>query len=132
MKLQAHRFEQRGLLHVEVMFEERMVHFIVLHLGLISGSRVRQVEQMIRFIKRQIPDKDALVIAGDFNDWNPTQTYFTKHASGMWYAALPLLLPGTYQYKLVVDGERWLEDPSNGLKAEDNHGGFNSVLHIAE
>lgn len=71
-------------------------------------------------------------IAGDFNDWNPTQTYFTKHASGMWYAALPLLLPGTYQYKLVVDGERWLEDPSNGLKAEDNHGGFNSVLHIAE
>ncbi|MGH9842104.1 MAG: S8 family serine peptidase [Blastocatellia bacterium] len=71
-------------------------------------------------------------LAGDFNDWNPKQTCFTRHASGMWQAALPLLPPGTYQYKLVVDGGRWLEDPSNGLKTEDNHGGFNSVLHIAE
>ena len=77
-----HRFEQRGLLHVEVMFEERMVHFIVLHLGLISGSRVRQVEQMIRFIKRQIPDKDALVIAGDFNDWG-AKLRPTMHAAGL-------------------------------------------------
>lgn len=71
-------------------------------------------------------------IAGDFNDWNPKQNRLARHASGMWHAALPILPPGTYQYKLVVDGERWLEDPSNGLKAEDNHGGFNSVLHIAE
>jgi serine protease AprX len=71
-------------------------------------------------------------LAGDFNDWNPKQLYFTRHASGMWQAALPLLPPGTYQYKLVVDGGRWLEDPSNGLKTEDNHGGLNSVLHIAE
>ncbi len=71
-------------------------------------------------------------LAGDFNDWNPKQTCFARHASGMWQAALPLLPPGTYQYKLVVDDGRWLEDPSNGLKTEDNHGGFNSVLHIAE
>jgi serine protease AprX len=71
-------------------------------------------------------------LAGDFNDWNSKQTYFTRHASGMWRAALALLPPGTHQYKLVVDGGRWIEDPSNGLKAEDNHGGFNSVLHIAE
>lgn len=71
-------------------------------------------------------------LAGDFNGWNPKQTYFTRHASGMWQAALPLLPPGNYQYKFVVDGERWIEDSSNGLKTEDNHGGFNSVLHIAE
>ncbi len=71
-------------------------------------------------------------LAGDFNDWNPKQTSFTRHASGMWQTALPILPPGTYQYKLVVNGGRWIEDPSNGLKTEDNHGGFNSVLHIAE
>lgn len=71
-------------------------------------------------------------IAGDFNEWNPKQDCFDRHASGMWQAALPLPPPGTYQYKFVVDEWRWLDDPSNGLKAEDHHGGFNSVLHIAE
>jgi endonuclease/exonuclease/phosphatase family metal-dependent hydrolase len=64
-----HRFEQRGLLHVELKVKRRMVHVIVLHLGLIAGSRVRQVEQMIRFIEREIPKKAAVVVAGDFNDW---------------------------------------------------------------
>ena len=73
-----------------------------------------------------------VALAGDFNDWNPQQNAFDKHASGMWRAVFPLLPPGSYRYKFVVDGERWLEDPSNGLKTEDQHGGFNSVLHIAE
>ena len=33
-----HRFEQRGLLHVEVQVGRRTVHVIVVHLGLIAGS----------------------------------------------------------------------------------------------
>jgi endonuclease/exonuclease/phosphatase family metal-dependent hydrolase len=64
-----HRFEQRGLLHVEVQVGRRSVHVIVLHLGLIAGSRVRQIEQMGRFIEREIPRTAPVVVAGDFNDW---------------------------------------------------------------
>lgn len=64
-----HRFEQRGLLHVEVSFQDRPVHTIVVHLGLIPGSRVRQVEQLQRFIEREVPREAALIVAGDFNDW---------------------------------------------------------------
>lgn len=64
-----HRFEQRGLLHVQVQVERQRVHVIVVHLGLIAGSRLRQVEQLGRFIEREIPRRDALVVAGDFNDW---------------------------------------------------------------
>ena len=41
-----HRFEQRGLLHVEVAVQGRAVHVIVVHLGLIPASRVRQVAQL--------------------------------------------------------------------------------------
>ncbi len=65
-----HRFEQRGLLHVQVMVHERPIHIIVLHLGLIAGSRLRQVQQMVRFIDREIPRSEPLVVGGDFNDWN--------------------------------------------------------------
>ena len=64
-----HRFEQRGLLHVEVEVQGRRVHAIVVHLGLIPGSRVRQVAQLQRFIAREVPDDAPLVVAGDFNDW---------------------------------------------------------------
>jgi endonuclease/exonuclease/phosphatase family metal-dependent hydrolase len=64
-----HRFEQRGLLHVEVQVGRRTVHVIVLHLGLIAGSRLRQIEQLGRFIEREIPRKAPVVVAGDFNDW---------------------------------------------------------------
>lgn len=64
-----HRFEQRGLLHVQVQVHRRTVHVIVVHLGLIAGSRGRQVEQLVRFIQREVPRRGPLVVAGDFNDW---------------------------------------------------------------
>jgi endonuclease/exonuclease/phosphatase family metal-dependent hydrolase len=47
----------------------KRVHAIVVHLGLIAGSRLRQVAQLQRFIAREVPDDAPLVVAGDFNDW---------------------------------------------------------------
>lgn len=64
-----HRFEQRGLLHVCVQVNERPVHVVVVHLGLIAGSRVRQVERLSRFIEREVPHHEPVLVAGDFNDW---------------------------------------------------------------
>ena len=64
-----HRFEQRGLLHVEVDAHGRRVHVIVVHLGLIPASRVRQIARLRAFIEREVPADAPLVVAGDFNDW---------------------------------------------------------------
>ncbi len=64
-----HRFEQRGLLHVEVMVHGQAVHVVVAHLGLIRSSRARQVAQLQRFIAREVPPAAPLLVAGDFNDW---------------------------------------------------------------
>ncbi len=64
-----HRFEQRGLLHVEVIVHGRAVHVVVVHLGLIKASRARQVAQLQRFIEREVPATAPLLVAGDFNDW---------------------------------------------------------------
>jgi len=66
-----HRFEQRGLLHVSVRVEETPVHVIVVHLGLVPSSRVRQIAQLCRFIEREVPREAPLVVAGDFNHWGP-------------------------------------------------------------
>ncbi len=64
-----HRFEQRGLLHSELMVHGQAVHVVVVHLGLIRASRARQLAQLQRFIAREVPEHAALLVAGDFNDW---------------------------------------------------------------
>lgn len=65
-----HRFEQRGLLHVPVFWQGIELHIIVVHLGLIHSSRVRQAERLAMLVKEVIPADVPVVIAGDFNDWN--------------------------------------------------------------
>jgi endonuclease/exonuclease/phosphatase family metal-dependent hydrolase len=65
-----HRFEQRGLLHVPVVWNGVTVHAVVVHFGLVHASRVRQVQRLAAFIEREVPKDEMLVVAGDFNDWN--------------------------------------------------------------
>ncbi len=64
-----HRFEQRGLLHVPVLWKKRWVHTVVVHLGLVHSSRVRQIQRLAEFITSQVPAGEPLLVAGDFNDW---------------------------------------------------------------
>jgi len=64
-----HRFEQRGLLHVPVTWNGATVHAVVVHLGLVHASRVRQVQRLADFIGAHVPPGEMLVVAGDFNDW---------------------------------------------------------------
>lgn len=73
-----HRFEQRGLLHVEVLIHEIPTHIVVVHLGLIKSSRRRQIKQLCEYIQREIPQQSPLIVAGDFNDWGTTSEIALK------------------------------------------------------
>jgi endonuclease/exonuclease/phosphatase family metal-dependent hydrolase len=64
-----HRFEQRGLLHVPVAWNGGTVHAVVVHLGLVHASRMRQVQRLASFIQTEVPAGEMVVVAGDFNDW---------------------------------------------------------------
>ncbi len=75
-----HRFEQRGLLHSQVDLHGQAVHVVVVHLGLIRASRLRQIAQLERFIAREVPARAPLVVAGDFNDWG---TMVRREMAGM-------------------------------------------------
>ncbi len=66
----AHRFEQRGLLHCEMQWQGESVHCICVHLGLFANGRRAQIDALIALVKAQVPANAALIIAGDFNDWN--------------------------------------------------------------
>jgi serine protease AprX len=73
----------------------------------------------------------TVALAGDFNNWNTTQNFFEKDANGIWRATTKKLESGHYRYKFVINNERWIDDPANGLKEIDHFGGFNSILNIA-
>jgi serine protease AprX len=71
-----------------------------------------------------------VAVAGDFNGWSQSETTLRKSESGLWLAEVKTPVPGRYQYKFVVDGHRWIEDPNNGMKVADGYGGLNSLLVI--
>jgi 1,4-alpha-glucan branching enzyme len=67
-------------------------------------------------------------IAGDFNWWKPVS--LTRRSDRIWEGNIGRPVSGRYRYKFLVDKTRWSEDPSHGLKIEDEFGGFNSILVI--
>lgn len=65
-----HRFERRGLLHCEIAVPGlESLHCVCVHLGLMAGSRKRQMEALAGRMEQLVPQASALIIAGDFNDW---------------------------------------------------------------
>lgn len=59
-------FSQRGMLHGVT---GNNLHLLCVHLGLFEGERRRQIQKLVDYIKHSIPERDPLVLAGDFNDW---------------------------------------------------------------
>ena len=71
----------------------------------------------------------AVTVAGDFNNWDLKANPLKKGKRGVW-KVMVRLQPGTYQYKFVVDGDQWKEDPLNPNKAPSPYGTFNSVQEV--
>jgi 1,4-alpha-glucan branching enzyme len=71
----------------------------------------------------------TVCIAGCFNQWHPTAKPMLSVGNGRWLKEAALL-PGTYEYRLVVDG-LWIPDPSARETVCNPFGGKNSVLRVA-
>ncbi|MEA3431912.1 MAG: metallophosphoesterase [candidate division WOR-3 bacterium] len=52
-------------------------------------------------------------LVGTMNGWNRTATPFSKK-DGKFEATVELR-PGEYEYKFLIDGEKWITDPNNEL-----------------
>ncbi|MEM1107659.1 MAG: AAA family ATPase [Planctomycetota bacterium] len=71
----------------------------------------------------------GLAIAGDFNNWNPSQTPMTKDENlGVWRACVNVP-PGRYRYRLVKNGQ-WVQDPFNRTVESNPFGELNNIIEI--
>lgn len=71
------------------------------------------------------PDAGTVTICGAGSElgltWDPANSVpMEKDERGFWHYTFKNVPYGQYTYKLVVDGDKWLLDPSNALKDGDN------------
>lgn len=80
------------------------------------------------------PDASTVHLAGEFNSWDPASVPMSDDdGDGVWEVVVELQPGRTYEYKYVIDGGvSWREDPNNPNTVDDNHGGLNTVLSIAD
>jgi len=78
------------------------------------------------------PHATAVSLIGDFNDWDPVRTPMRLASAGgaVWTAVVPLS-PGRYRYAFLVNGARWLADPTAPAALDNDYGGPSSVVTVA-
>lgn len=76
--------------------------------------------------KIHAPHAQRVDIAGTLTNWELKPMKRAK--DGTWKTTFRPL-PGTYEYKFLID-HQWMEDPDNDDKTHDGHGGHNSVCRV--
>jgi endonuclease/exonuclease/phosphatase family metal-dependent hydrolase len=61
--------ERRGILYARLMLGGALVHVFNVHLGLNQPQRLKQVRRLGRIIDATCKAGEAVLLAGDFNDW---------------------------------------------------------------
>lgn len=75
------------------------------------------------------PHASSVALVGDFNGWDSSATKLTATHSGAWTASVSLPR-GRHESAFVVDGQRWLVDPSSPLVRDDEFGVQSSVINV--
>lgn len=75
------------------------------------------------------PSARNVSLAGSFNNWDAAGLSLHRGADGSWEATIALPV-GEHRYQFVVDGQRWIPDPSAQAQIEDGFGGTNSVIVV--
>ena len=76
------------------------------------------------------PEARSVALVGDFNGWARTATELSASAVvGVWTITLPLPR-GRHEYAFLIDGERWVIDPT-AVIVHDEFGTETSVVTVS-
>lgn len=84
-------------------------------------------EQVLVQFRLDAPAAHGVQLAGNFTNWKATVA-MKRTGNGVWTVVLPLE-PGVHSYSFVVDGEKWVADPT-APAVSDGFGGQNSQLAV--
>ncbi len=75
-------------------------------------------------------DAVQVEVFGSWNGWKAPGRLATQIEAGLWRVVVRGLASGRHQYKFLLNGNRWYDDPANPRKAKDRHGGLNSLVVV--
>lgn len=82
------------------------------------------------------PKATEVFLAGDFNEWNPSDLPMEKDQKGDWLISCSIP-PGRYEYKFVIDGEWVCPEPGNHVHVShcpeavrNPFGSMNAVINV--
>lgn len=90
-----------------------------------TDTTKKETKKRITF-KLHAPEAQNVLLAGDFNSWEPEMHPLKKSPAGLW-KKMVILSPGRYEYRFVVDGE-WQNDPDCLTCSPNPFGSNNNVL----
>jgi 1,4-alpha-glucan branching enzyme len=96
----------------------------------VSGGQRRSLSKKVVLFEYFDPAAQIVTVAGEFNGWDALAKPLKRDAAGLWRGTVRLEA-GTYQYKFVVNGERWEEDPLNPHHVPNAYGSFNSIREVS-
>jgi glycosidase len=98
--------------------------------GLVGGVIAAAQEVPVSFAFEPPIEAQTVTLAGEFNSWDKgAMPMSDDDRDGVWEITIELE-PGRYQYKFVVNGDSWFQDPENPRAHPDGFGGFNSVAYV--
>jgi hypothetical protein len=75
------------------------------------------------------PKVHAVSVAGDFNQWSEVPLTLADAREGLYTVELPIP-SGTYTYAFLVDGKKWIADPTADRVVDDGFGNKNSLINL--
>ncbi len=74
------------------------------------------------------PDANAVLLVGDFTNWQKKAIPMQKGRDGIWRAIVQLT-PGTHIYRFIMDGQ-WCDDPECTERVPNPYGGHDMVRQV--
>jgi 1,4-alpha-glucan branching enzyme len=71
-----------------------------------------------------------VILAGDFNNWDETETQMKKSKNGDFSISLNLKTGQEYQFKYLIDSNYWVNDPAADNYKPNIFQGENSVVIV--
>jgi 1,4-alpha-glucan branching enzyme len=78
----------------------------------------------------QYNSASSILLVGDFNSWQIGETPFRKAKNGVWSVTLDLEKGREYQFRYLIDGTNWENDPEADKYVPSGLGSENSVLAL--
>jgi 1,4-alpha-glucan branching enzyme len=70
--------------------------------------------------------RESVRVVGEFNQWEGTP--LERQKDGSWSATLSLDAGREYEFRYLIDGERWLNEPTADRHVRNPYGEDNSVI----